>query len=572
MRKLNSTQTTLIIHKKNKMSEIITAINAKPETIKTFLGNYLYVIPDYQRPYSWRKDECVKLWEDFINYFEEEYNPESPYFLGNVVIYNQDKKRWVVDGQQRLITLNLLIRALLEKCKTFTVLEKIIYQLNPLTGEVETPYKVRVEHNVLGDNENRKLEDAILNQQIESKYTENYDVFLGFIEAYLRGFDGKQIEKFVLTLIDNVVLLPIECTDFESALTIFETINNRGMDLSDADIFKSKLYKYSLNQNNFFVERWNDLSSNVDKTDIEIKDLFTHLMHVLRGKEGNVESIIGLRKFYDQDNSKRLKDWEEVMTSLEKLLFGWNYISEEKYGASAIILNWIKVLKKYPNSYWEYPIMTFLHNNVYYKKNEYRIDNEDKLLDLIKETTKYCYWKWLKFRGVNAIKDTIFKVVRAVYNNGDYKQIYKEDISNESNSDKRGKESSLNNILDNDLGRGLKGLCLMVSLLNEKQNSIIPDDWQIEHILPKKWGHYKYEHWNEQCFNQYHGKLGNLVTLEKKLNPKASNRFFQEKRIIYGSSDIAEVRDIANYLEWSPENFKERNKKVKKIITEFLIE
>jgi uncharacterized protein with ParB-like and HNH nuclease domain len=301
------------------MSEIITAINAKPETIKTFLGNYLYVIPDYQRPYSWGKDECVKLWEDLINYYEEEHNSESPYFLGNVVIYNEGGKRWVVDGQQRLITLNLFIRALHEKCQ-FPVLEKIVYQLNPLTGDVKQPFEVRVEHNVLGDNENEKLKDAILNQNIESKYSNNYQIFLEFIEDYIRNFSVEQREKFVLTVINNVVLLPIECTDFESALTIFETINNRGMDLSDADIFKSKLYKYSLNDNDLFVERWNELSSNVDNTDLEIKDLFTHYMHVLRGKEGNVDSIIGLRKFYDQENSKRLKNWEGVMNSLEKLL------------------------------------------------------------------------------------------------------------------------------------------------------------------------------------------------------------------------------------------------------------
>jgi uncharacterized protein with ParB-like and HNH nuclease domain len=53
------------------MSEIITAINAKPETIYSFLTNQ-YVIPDYQRPYSWDAEEqCSKLWEDIIDFFEK---------------------------------------------------------------------------------------------------------------------------------------------------------------------------------------------------------------------------------------------------------------------------------------------------------------------------------------------------------------------------------------------------------------------------------------------------------------------------------------------------------------------
>jgi hypothetical protein len=216
--------------------------------------------------------------------------------------------------------------------------------------------------------------------------------------------------------------------------------------------------------------------------------------------------------------------------------------------------------------------MTFLHNNISRENDTFQVNNESELIKLILNLAKYCYWKWLKFRGVNAIKDTIFKVVRAVYNNADYEEILSNDIDGESNSDKRGRESSLKTILEQDLGRGLKGLCLMTSLLNEKQNSIIPDDWQIEHILPKKWGHYKYNSWTEQYFNQYHGKLGNLVTLEKQLNPKASNRFFDEKKIIYNTSNIAEVRDLTGYSEWTPENFKDRHKNIKERIINFLIE
>jgi len=349
------------------MADVITAINAKPETIKNFLGIHEYVIPDYQRPYSWGKDECVKLWEDLTSFFEDSKsnNYESPYFLGNIVIYNDNKKRCVVDGQQRLITLNLLIRALFNKCNSFTILERLLYRLSPITGEIIKPYEIRIEHNVLGDDENKKVNDALLNQTIESKYKENYDLFYERIVEYFQyqNFDAKQIETFVLTLIDNVVVLPIECTDFESALTIFETINNRGMDLNDSDIFKSKLYKFSSSEKDQFIKRWNELVQNVAGSGLELKNIFSHYMHVLRGKEKIVDSIVGLRKFYDQSGSTRLRNWEDVMNSLDKLVWGWNYITNKENDASIEILNWCRVLVKYPNSYWEYPIMTFLHEN-----------------------------------------------------------------------------------------------------------------------------------------------------------------------------------------------------------------
>jgi len=95
------------------MGEVISAINAKPENVQQFLTNS-YVIPDYQRPYSWDKEQCSKLWEDITDFFENQNEEDSPYFLGNVVVYNENKKRIVVDGQQRLITLNLLVKSYLK--------------------------------------------------------------------------------------------------------------------------------------------------------------------------------------------------------------------------------------------------------------------------------------------------------------------------------------------------------------------------------------------------------------------------------------------------------------------------
>ncbi len=557
------------------MSEVITAINAKPETIRTFLGNNEYVIPDYQRPYSWGKDECVRLWEDITTYFEEGIitNSGSPYFLGNVVIYNEAKKRYVVDGQQRLITLNLLIRALFTKCNNYTVLERILYKNDPLTGEVNSPYEIKLEHNVLGEDENTKLRNAILNKGIESNYNTNYELFLDKIDTYFKDkeFSSKQIEKFVLILIDQVVVLPIECTDFESALTIFETINNRGMDLSDSDIFKSKLYKYSGEEKDEFVLRWNELVQNVNKYELELKDVFSHYMHVLRGDEKIVDSVVGLRKFYDQKSSFRLKDWKNVMDSLDKLTWGWYYITNENSKAPLDVLNWCRVLSMYPNSYWEYPIMTFLHKNIYKENEDFSFDSDTELIELVKETAKYCYWKWLKFRGVNAIKDTIFKIVREVANDGDYKAVYSDDIMHDlKGHDKKGMQNALKNILSNDLGRGLKGVCLLSAVLNEHQERLIPNDFQIEHILPQKWDYYKYSGWNNSSYNQHYDTLGNLVPLEKSLNIKGSHRFFAEKKIYYNQSVVRDVRDLGNYNDWTPSEYKERHSIILNRLTDFL--
>ena len=116
------------------------------------------------------------------------------------------------------------------------------------------------------------------------------------------------------------MILPIECTNFENALTIFETINNRGMDLSDADIFKSKLYKNAGEQKDEFINQWNEISSNLEKDKvIDFKRIFTQLMHVIRGEEDRIENIVGLRKFYDYEKSRRLSKWQDILNSMKKL-------------------------------------------------------------------------------------------------------------------------------------------------------------------------------------------------------------------------------------------------------------
>jgi len=555
------------------MGEIITAINAKPETIQQFLTNS-YVIPDYQRPYSWDGEQCAKLWEDITDFFDNPSDEDLPYFLGNVVVYNENKKRIVVDGQQRLITLNLLVRALFEKNGTYRILEKCLYHQDPLTEKIKQPYQIRIEHNVLGDSESSKLEDILLNtfQNEESQYFKNYSFFSKKFEEHTKNYDSTRKEDLISAILYKIVILPIECTNFENALTIFETINNRGMDLSDADIFKSKLYKNAGSQKDEFINQWNEISNSLERDKvIDFKRIFTHFMHVIRGKEEKTDNIVGLRKFYDYEKSRRLSNWQDVLTSMKKLIGAWDYITNpyENGGASNEILNWVIILRHYPNSYWEYPIMTFLHNNSKINDNdEFVFDNtkEKELLELLKITTKYCYFKWLKYRNTVSVKDTIFKVVKDISHSGDYKKTYYDDIREENQSIK----SDLNK--DN-LGKGQKGICLLNTVLCETRGIKIPEGFHIEHILPKKWERYNYPDWNDGTYKNNHERLGNLVVLEGEKNIKVGNKPFADKKIEYQKSILTETRELPNkYRNWSHSDFNQRNDEILNRLVRWFLE
>ena len=563
------------------MLDGVTAINAKPEPIGKFLQDYLYVIPEFQRRYSWEKEQCIKLWDDLMDYAESG-DSVTPYFIGNVVIYNQDSKRFVIDGQQRLITLNIFVKALLNYCATYSALEHMLYQTDSRTKKFLEPRAIRIDHRVLSGNEAKELEQVLLKSSdspassTNSKFKTNHSIFEDKIKKYTEGKNSKEVEEFIQRILEKVIILPIECTDLNSALTIFETINNRGMPLSDSDIFKAKLYGFAKQEGmgSDFFERWDGITEDAENLNLDLKDLFTHYMHVLRGKEKNIDKLQSLRSFFDskgRDNEPRLANWQQVLDALEKLIWSWGYILKRDVSPmpKKDIINYTSVLIRYPNYYCEYPIMMFMYKNVKKgTKDNFKLSakNNKALLSLLKETARYCYRNWLQNIGVNGIKVTIFKTVRDIYHKNDY-------LINFDADREKTNEIILKENLDSELGKAQRtDLCLLLAALNKQQKEFIPEDTTLEHILPRKWDKYKYDGgWNKKLYEKNHNKLGNLVALEKELNVRSSNDFFSEKKKKYKKSAITEAKLLKKYSKWTIADFNKRQEEKKKELQEFLL-
>lgn len=79
-----------------------------------------FVIPDYQRPYSWEEEQVETLFNDIWNFTIENIGrKDSSYFLGSIVSFvNTDGENEIIDGQQRITTLFLLLRAIYKKLET----------------------------------------------------------------------------------------------------------------------------------------------------------------------------------------------------------------------------------------------------------------------------------------------------------------------------------------------------------------------------------------------------------------------------------------------------------------------
>ena len=111
------------------------AIQATPKEIRKVF-NDSYIIPDFQRPYSWEKEQCETLWDDIVSFHATAPADGERYFLGNIVVNPAEGGKWsVVDGQQRLTTLLLLVKAFFKSAGTYTALEMVAVPDNGWTPQ-----------------------------------------------------------------------------------------------------------------------------------------------------------------------------------------------------------------------------------------------------------------------------------------------------------------------------------------------------------------------------------------------------------------------------------------------------
>lgn len=537
------------------------AITANPETIRLVFSKR-YIIPDFQRPYSWDNEPCEKLWDDIIDFYSRKESKEDKYFLGNIVINPASETSldaWeVVDGQQRLTTLLLLIKALHSRAGTVKALEECLRIKDPLTSDLTEELRV-YSYVISEDREN--LHTIILNgtdNMPKCSLLNNYRFFGERIDEWWlsNGQTAEALNDFILTLLDNIVLLPIHCGSEDDALTIFETINNRGMSLSDADIFKAKLYHNTpKDKQSAFIDDWNALENH--------DWLFRILMHILRAQAGDSGKEIGMRSFFTT-KSNPLSDCAKIMKSLKII----HAIETEWYGNAEISSLW-NLMYTYPNYYWNFPLFVFLHKygTLDDETDEFILSDEltKQFVELLEATVQYFFIKGLVHNSVNAVRDTVFKVCVNIEKEKDYLSDYKTNIS----------KSDQNNFVDllrtNRLKRYMRGIVLLCAYLNPNQDKeafsdFIGSKYDIEHILPRKWNHY--DHWTDDLWEQQLNTLGNLIPLSKTLNIAARNEFFDRKKMEYEKSTIRDALDLVDLPDWTPEELNaKQEEKIERLLT-----
>lgn len=534
-----------------------------------------FIIPDYQRPYKWNIEKCETLWNDIENFTRTEAQNGSDYFLGTIVTYKNGNDQEIIDGQQRVTSFFLLLRAFYRKLEDMredddvrglkSLIAPCIWDINRISQKVSDKTKIHIVSLVATEEDNQTFHDILATGTAQEDKKDNYSVNYCYFKKKCDQYAADnplQWKELCVTILENCIVLPIECDAQDTALTIFSTLNDRGMPLADSDIFKAQMYRKT-DTRQAFTDTWKELRQVCKQGKITIDEVFRYYSHVLRGRAGDKSKEVGLRKFYAANNYERLKE-PNVMQELMEIAYFWRYLNiakspetDDAYEITPKARQYLHCFRRYPNDYWKYA------TTVFFIKNK---DSETFAADFVaflQELISFLFAEFIQKPTVNAIKDDIFASCISLIERNELQ--YKIDFE----------EDSIRQDIDNHHSSRLsRALLLLDAYLHPSQQELIPTTFDIEHIFPKKWQDTNYNGWNKEDANAYLDRLGNKIVLEKKLNIQAGNGYFGIKKQRYAKSKIASILELSNYSknDWVKEDIEENEQKMKDRLMAFFKE
>jgi uncharacterized protein with ParB-like and HNH nuclease domain len=570
----------------------VSKLNVDQKTIMLLFSDKKsdFLIPDYQRPYAWDEEQCQTLWDDIFafafpddNY--QKFNQDDEYYLGSIVTFkNKDKdKLEVIDGQQRLTTLMLLLRAFHVKFKnmkdgnsqrTQGMISQCIWKTNEF-GEADLNV-LKINSEVATDSDKEEflsiLKTGEAHKDQKSNYANNFRFFQGRIDEFLSKYPS-YFPYLPARILGNCILLPIEAESQDTALRIFSTLNNRGLPLSDADIFKAQFYEFygDKGERAGFIAQWKELEERCEElfnpaTGTPMDEIFARYMYYVRARQGNKSSTTeALRKFYEKDQYTLLKN-DKTFNDLKILARFWQDAARQNSERfSDGVLRKLFVLNYAPNGMWNYFVSVYF---MHYKDKDEKLN--DKMFEAFLSKIIAFIWTYAVVNpGVNALRTPVYAEMVNIVNNkpvdfaGFKFDLDKVKIAFENYSFTNGRpitKSMLAWWAFSDSGQTLPA---------------VETIFEIEHIFARN--RQKNESSLENTKNME--SLGNKSLLEKRINIRAADYRFSDKTKYYKGfttnkgqrKDATLINELIHLAEkntdFTEKNIEERNRQ---IIGEFI--
>lgn len=550
-------------------------MKAAEEKIQEIFATRKYFIPSYQRPYSWDEDNAKELVDDIYESYKE---TSKEYFIGSLICISKDSSTFeVVDGQQRLITMTLLFKALIESVPIedvkYDLKNKIILKdvYNNKNAEVEPRIRVRNKefdvymHYLLQGDKKFLPKNPSYTQQLLIK---NFDVFLKYFEA--RKNEGVDLLAFTSFILKNVYVVFVTTNSFASSYRLFNVLNTRGLSLSQSDLIKNKIFEIAEENkiNHDDIERhWDEIENLIG---IQHMDGFLIANEISQQKTRD-QAAVPRTKLVEAVTKRIQEKYKSEMlaftSDLKKSAINYKKIKDIDFDGS--LRNILYCLNFFESDEWMTAFLAFLNktdeNNGPLKFHDFK-----KFVEFFEKVYLH---KWFSEEAKGQRRVVCYAAIVEINSNkqlhGIIQSLYKyknnEGLENYLNSDVYDKNSSSKLRL-------IRYVLFRIDqyMQDESITKIYHGTITIEHILPKTINNV---YWNirfsEEEQRQWVHKLGNLTLISGVKNSQASNSGFNKKMDIYKGGDKGDkkvsfdiAKEILNYSEWNLDSLSKRHEKL----------
>lgn len=290
-----------------------------------FVGEKQYVVPVFQRTYSWVWKHWDALWNDILGLWEEE-EISKVHFIGSLVCMAGEHVPYavpqyvIIDGQQRIATITILLSALRDIAK-----EK---NFNELASKIQGKYLIDTfrkgleKYKVISRSKDRQFLLGLIDGNLpsgESGIAGAYYYFRSEIASLISNQPepGLKLEKLfeIITKQLSIVMITLDAKE-ENPFAIFETLNERGLPLEEADLIRNHVFMQLLlnEQDKFDEELWTPFELMFAETDINLTAFYRDYL-MSNGKYVKQKEIYAQFKKHMKDTSKTP---QQLVTELKR--------------------------------------------------------------------------------------------------------------------------------------------------------------------------------------------------------------------------------------------------------------
>ena len=541
-------------------------MKANDTQIRIFLeGTKQFMVPLFQRTYSWKKENIQKLWEDLE---DTKNDKKSTHFFGSFVTMpvpssaSGVSQYTIIDGQQRLVTIFIFLAALRNRIIEIDPEYEKKDEINELY--LINKYHPKNKYKVVPTQADRNIFFTILNE-VNPLVNSNHLI----IETY-RFFNNKlstindlsDLVSLKDTLLSKFSVVDIRLENEDDPYLIFESLNATGTPLTQADLVRNYLFMRlnPNNQQNVYDKIWFPMQQNLQDY---LEDFIRHYL-AMGGNIPNYNKIYATFKDIADEKAKSEEDVIDIMKELLKyseyyhtLLYPENESEEE--------------LKRYFEKFnrlevtTSYPLLLKLYDD--YANKKLSIDDFAECLQVI-ET-------YIVRRAVCGIPTNVLnKYFPTIYNSLDQTNVphsLKNKLKDGMGARRMPDDYEFKECLQE---RKLFGSRILQYLLEEferyNNKEIVEfEELQIEHIMPQtlsdEWKKELGSDW-ELTYQKYLDTLGNLTLTG--YNPEYSNKLFIEKRDMkkgFKDSGLQLNRDLAKLERWTEKEILDRATELSRI-------